>query len=291
MTITLSDQEIKRQAIKIVNRLGREVVADFQIVGRGFDNASVKISDIEVLRLPIRREADRYIQIENRWLPVLQNHLTIKIPVPTIFGPPFDDLPFHWAILPWIEGDPADMQNPDSSELKAIAHFVEQLSRIPIPKNPPVNIHRQILLGDNPKGVEERIETLKKTTNDISKTVVDAWRLGCEQKVDLPPRWIFGDLHPGNVIVKGGHISGIIDWGNMCISDQAIDIAGLWTLFKAQEDRVKIFRYFNYSESTIIRAKGWAIFFGVILLEAGYRTKNRRAESIGRSIIYRIDEN
>ena len=51
-----------------------------------------------------------------------------------------------------------------------------------------------------------------------------------EQAVDVqpwagPPMWIHGDIHAANIIVRNGHIAGILDFGLMGVGDPACDLA------------------------------------------------------------------
>jgi aminoglycoside phosphotransferase (APT) family kinase protein len=45
------------------------------------------------------------------------------------------------------------------------------------------------------------------------------------------PRLVHGDLGPTHVLVVGDRVSGIIDWGDCCVGDPALDLA--WTRFGA----------------------------------------------------------
>ena len=41
----------------------------------------------------------------------------------------------------------------------------------------------------------------------------------------IPSRLVHLDLHPGNVMVEGGRVSGVIDWANAALGDPAADVA------------------------------------------------------------------
>lgn len=40
-----------------------------------------------------------------------------------------------------------------------------------------------------------------------------------------PPVWLHGDLHPAHVVVSDGALAGVIDFGDMCAGDPAVDLA------------------------------------------------------------------
>ena len=44
-----------------------------------------------------------------------------------------------------------------------------------------------------------------------------------------PPVWLHGDLHPANVVVSDGTLSGVIDFGELCAGDPATDLAAAST--------------------------------------------------------------
>jgi aminoglycoside phosphotransferase (APT) family kinase protein len=101
-----------------------------------------------------------------------------------------------------------------------------------------------------------------------------------------------GDLHPRNILVEEGVISGIIDWGDLTSGDCATDLASIWMLFAEPNARqAALAAYGGLSKATINRAKGWAVFFGVMLLETGLNDYPVHA-LIGQRILERLrDDN
>ena len=47
---------------------------------------------------------------------------------------------------------------------------------------------------------------------------------------DGPPVWLHGDLHPANVLVNDGQVSGVIDFGDITSGDPASDLSVAWML-------------------------------------------------------------
>src|SRR5205807_6898057 len=45
------------------------------------------------------------------------------------------------------------------------------------------------------------------------------------------PVWVHGDISAGNLLVRGGWLSAIIDFGSLGIGDPACDLVIAWTLF------------------------------------------------------------
>ena len=101
-----------------------------------------------------------------------------------------------------------------------------------------------------------------------------------------PPLWLHGDLHPANILVADGQVSGVIDFGDITAGDPANDLSVAWMLlplgchdrfwsaYQAAGGRV--------GDALRTRARGWALNLGIVflahsednpvLLEAGRRT-------------------
>jgi aminoglycoside phosphotransferase (APT) family kinase protein len=86
-------------------------------------------------------------------------------------------------------------------------------------------------------------------------------------------------------LVDKGGITGIIDWGDLAAGDRATDLAALWCLFPEKHLREQVIdAYGEVSQETLARAKGWAILFGVVLLDSGLVDHSQHA-TIGQKIL------
>jgi aminoglycoside phosphotransferase (APT) family kinase protein len=133
--------------------------------------------------------------------------------------------------------------------------------------------------------LSERMKRLEKLTNSISIEIRSLWQEALNAPIDVESTWIHGDLHPRNILIENGKICGAIDWGDMTAGDRANDLAAFWFLFPDPQVRQQaIATYGGISAATIARAKGWAIFFGVVLLDSGLVDCPRNAV-IGQKIL------
>lgn len=123
----------------------------------------------------------------------------------------------------------------------------------------------------------------------LTPSLIRIWREALETDIDVPATWIAGDIHARNVITNNGKLASFIDWGDMCKGDRATDLAGIWNLFDDARTREEAVAAYGMSNATLRRAKGWAVFFGVILLETGLQDSPRHA-AMGEATLRRLNE-
>ena len=253
----------------------------------GWDNAMVRLGDTFCVRLPRRTAAAALIEHEQAWLPALAEQLPIHIPVPLWTGEPGCGYPWRWSIVPWLAGEPADLSPPANAEAPRLGAFLKAL-HTPAPANAPANPFRGVPLQQRAPGVEERMRRLETQSALITPELRRMWAASLTVPVDVPPTWIHGDLHPRNVLVEDGVFSGIIDWGDIAVGDRATDLAAIWMLFEdPQARRAAWSAYGTVTYATYMRAKGWAIGFGITLLDAGLVDDPRHA-AVGEQTLRRI---
>jgi aminoglycoside phosphotransferase (APT) family kinase protein len=137
---------------------------------------------------------------------------------------------------------------------------------------------------------EARIQRIASGASLITPRVRAIWEAALQAPLDVPPTWLHGDLHPRNVLVDQGAISAIIDWGDITAGDRATDLASIWMLFDSAGARQEaLAAYGPISEATLLRAQGWAVLFGVMLLDSGM-VDNPRNAAIGEQTLRRVAE-
>ena len=221
-------------------------------------------------------------------MPLLAGKLPIPIPAPVRSGAPNGSYPWHWSIVPWIEGTPADETAVTTKHAHDLAHFLQAL-HTPAPAEAPANPVRGVPLSRRAESVDARIHRHLPENTLYGRSIRHAWKEALEAPIDLPNTWIHGDLHPRNILVEGDRIAGVIDWGDLASGDAATDIAGIWMMFPERPAReAAISAYATpdrpLSTATRKRAKGWAILFGLMLLDTG-QVDNPRNAALGRRIL------
>ena len=95
-----------------------------------------------------------------------------------------------------------------------------------------------------------------------------------------PPVVCHGDLHPQNILVESGRVSGVLDWPNALIADAAFDVASTRT----------ILRFVPVGLASMPRALRWLARVGQPILAARYLRGYRRRRPIdsGRLAYYEV---
>jgi aminoglycoside phosphotransferase (APT) family kinase protein len=94
---------------------------------------------------------------------------------------------------------------------------------------------------------------------------------------------VHGDLHPLNLLVDGGALSAVVDFGDMCSGDPATDLAVAWMILPGVERRE--FRQAAgaqraVDDATWQRSRAWALALAVAYLAVS--DDNPAMASIGR---------
>lgn len=250
----------------------------------GWDNVIMRLGDHLAVRLPRRAAAAQLILNEQSWLPQLAEHLPLRVPCPCFVGQPGHGYPWHWSVLPWMKGNPADIEEVHASQAPVFTSFLRCL-HTSAPANAPQNLLRGVALQQRAAAVEERMHRLMLQTTLITAQIQQIWYSALQADIDVEPSWLHGDLHPRNILVQAGSITAIIDWGDITAGDCATDLAALWMLFDEAHIREQaLAAYGPISAATLSRSKGWALLFGVMLLESGL-IDNPRNAAIGANIL------
>jgi aminoglycoside phosphotransferase (APT) family kinase protein len=235
-----------------------------RLAANGWDNLLYRLGDDLVLRIPRRTIAAPLIAHEQRWLPLFAERVRVALPVPVLIGTPSALFPFPWSVCRWMDGElAADIPFPEHGGLaEDLAGFLREL-QVPAPADAPANEFRGVPLSPRTAAVEER---LAGGTIPRSEQLLAAWRVALAAPVwDGPPLWLHGDLHPANILVRGGRLTGVLDFGDLTAGDPASDLATAWLTFD-REGRAEFIRALDYSDADWARARGWAIYLGTAFL-------------------------
>jgi aminoglycoside phosphotransferase (APT) family kinase protein len=237
-------------------------------VAGGWDNQQWRLGAELAVRLPRTERAPALLRTEQKWLPVLAERLPLPTPTPVRIGEPSALFEHTWTITRWVEGEPADyapITCADAAE--TLAGFLQALHQ-QAPAEAPANPTRGIPLAGMQDGFNSSLEVI------VDDASADAAREIWEKAVAAPawhgaPTWLHGDLHPANVVVQEGTLSGVIDFGEMCAGDPATDLSAAWILLPAGTASRFFGAYEDADEATIARARGWAVLRALHLISIG----------------------
>ncbi len=233
----------------------------------GWDNAVFALGDRWLVRLPNRAESAPLAEKELTWLGVVAQGLPLPVPVPVRAGVPGEGYPWHWSVVPRLEGVTADREALESGQAAVLAGFLKALHR-PAPTHAPVNPWRGVPLVSR-SDLAGRLEKVLPTVATEPDTVRRLWNRAVAAPPAPTPLWIHGDLHPRNLLVKDGRLAAVLDWGDLTAGDPATDLAAAWMVFDHWSDIDVFLDAYGASADLVRRALGWAVAFATVFLDTG----------------------
>jgi aminoglycoside phosphotransferase (APT) family kinase protein len=82
------------------------------------------------------------------------------------------------------------------------------------------------------------------------------------------PVWVHGDIAIGNLLMRDGRLSAVLDFGTCAVGDPACDLVLAWTFLEG-ESRTAFEREAPADPAMWTRARGWAIWKALIVMAAG----------------------
>ena len=237
----------------------------------GHDNRSFRLGDDLLVRLPSAEHYAPQAAKERRWLPFLATQLPLPIPAPLAIGEPGEGYPWRWQVLRWIEGDAAASAPPHDRMQFALdlAAFLTALQRTPAADGPAAGPHsfwRGGPLMTYDAETRAALAALGARIDTAASTAM--WDAALGAAWDGPPVWFHGDVAPGNLIVRGGRLAAVIDFGCCGVGDPACDLVIAWTWLD-EAARAAFREALGLDEAFWTRAKGWALWKALIVLARG----------------------
>lgn len=233
------------------------------VAEHGTDHWLFRLGDDLVARMPrIGWAADQAVS-DARWLPGLAAHVPVELPVPRALGEPSADYPFRWSVAPWLPGAPPTSTNVEPVVLAdELAAFVGALHAVDATDGPArTGTERGAPVRSWDESVREAIVLAGNRID--GRAALAAWEHCLEAPDhDGPPVWIHGDLLAGNLLVDGGHLTAVIDFGALGVGDPAPDLQPCWTTLSteaAPRFRARLDELCGYDEATWRRGRGWAL--------------------------------
>jgi len=197
-------------------------------------------------------------------------------------GHPASRYPFPWAIYRWIDGQPYtdELVEDEHGAASDLARFVGELRRV----NP---------VAEAPRGGRKPLRELDAVTREAiqsSRDVIDgnaataAWERALEAPAwDGAPVWIHADLLRPNLLVDGGRLRAVIDFGSAGVGDPAADVIAAWSVFN-RGGRGTFRTVLGVDDGTWNRARGYALHQAALIIPYYIQTNPGFAAMAKRTI-------
>ncbi|MER7026462.1 MULTISPECIES: aminoglycoside phosphotransferase family protein [Streptomyces] len=262
-----------------------------RLASGGTVNAMYRLGGDLVVRLPLVQGGVGDVALERTWLPRLAPRLPVPIPEVLAAGRPAEGYPWPWSVYRWLAGEHPEAGALSAPDLLAedLAAFVAAMRGITLPGAPPA--HRGGPLASLDAETRRAIEELRGLPQegvdcDAALAVWDEALRAPEG--DGPPVWLHADLMPGNLLVTGGRLTSVIDFGCLGAGDPACDLFPAWNLLPPGARDV--FRAaLGVDDATWIRGRGRTLSQALIALPY-YRRTNPAMAHNARHVIRAVLE-
>lgn len=258
----------------------------------GTVNAIFRIGNDLSARFPLRladaAEALAVLEEEARASAELARVSRFPVPEPVALGKPGAGCPMPWSVQTWLPGTVACDADPSGSEAFAedLAAFISALREAETLGRP--------FSGEGRGGVLAHHDDWMATCFGESEGLLDVPRLrqAWSHFRELPRTGAdvmsHGDLIPGNVLVAGDRLSGVLDTGGFGPADPALDLVSAWHLLQPGPREV-LRQALACDDLEWERGRAWAFqqAMGVVWY---YVESNPPMSSMGRRTLGRILE-
>ncbi|WP_027162665.1 aminoglycoside phosphotransferase family protein [Mesorhizobium sp. WSM1293] len=236
------------------------------VASGGWDNRTFHLGGEMTVRLPSAAAYSLQVEKEHRWLPRLAPLLPLPIPVPLAMGVPAESYPWHWSVYRWIEGETAERERIASLPQFAtdLAAFLVALQRIDATGGPAPGQHNFFRGGALSVYDGEARQAIAALDGKIDTAAASAvWEAALAAQWHGAPVWFHGDVSWGNLLVRQGRLSAVIDFGTSGVGDPACDLAIAWTLFEGKSREA--FRAGLPADGAMwARGRGWTLWKALI---------------------------
>ncbi len=246
-----------------------------RLVGEGFDNSVWLVDEEWAFRFPRRAIAVPLVARELAVLARLAPLVPIPVPIPAFVGTESERFPrpfFGHVLLRGSELADADLTNSDRARLGIeIGRFLRALhapatrEAVDAERALPVDPNRRADMPFRVRLTRERLDAI----SDLAATSRSAAERILSAAEGLEPSAVqvlaHGDLHVRHVLVDRGALSGVIDWGDVCVGDPSIDLLFVWSVLPPDAREAFFEEYGQVDDATRLRARVLAIMLSAVL--------------------------
>jgi aminoglycoside phosphotransferase (APT) family kinase protein len=261
-----------------------------RVASPGTVNAIFRLGDRLAARFPLRGADLTAIrrQLESEAAAAMELAAATRFPVPVhvALGEPGPGYPLPWSVQTWLPGVTGDDADPSGEPAFAsdLAEFIAGVRAIDTRGRKSAGQARGGDLTDHDEWVSA---CLRKSEGllDIQR-LARMWTAFRELPREDPDVMSHGDLTPGNVLVAGGHLVGVLDVDCYGAADPALDLISAWNLLKSGPRQV-LRAALRCTDLEWERSKAWA-FQQAMGLVWYYTDSNPVMSRLGRTTLDRI---
>jgi aminoglycoside phosphotransferase (APT) family kinase protein len=257
------------------------------VASTGTVNALFRLGDELVARFPLQRgevgAVRDWLRAEAAAARELLGRTRFPTPVPVALGEPGAGYPLPWAVQTWLPG--AVATDDESEELaRDLAEFIRDVRAI--------DIKGRTFSGRGRGGELATHDAWMETCFERSVELLpvrqlrDLWAQLRTLPRTAPDLMTHRDLTPDNLLVRDGHLAGVLDVGTLGPADPAVDLVCAWHLFGPGPRNV-LRQHLGCDELEWERGKAWA-FQQAMGLVWYYLDSNPRMSRMGRRTLQRI---
>jgi len=243
---------------------GREIRA---VEPGGNDHRTFRLGPELTVRLPSAPGYVPQVTKEQTWLPRLAPGLPLPIPALRGAGLPSRLFPAPWSVYGWLKGEPATVATVEEQVRFAadLAGFLVALRAADTTGGPQPGLHSAFRGGPLEHWDDEVGDILHRVHGRERDHAAGIWRDALAATFTGPPVWLHGDVAQGNLLVRDGVLTAVIDFGCSAVGDPACDTVPVWTFFDGAA-RETFRRELALDDATWARGRGWAIWKALIMI-------------------------
>ena len=203
----------------------------------GRDSRTFRLGVDMSVRLPSAEADAAQVEKEHRWLPILAPRLPLEIPVPLAMGGPAEGYPWKWSVYRWLEGAIASTERIEDLNgfATTLARFLASLQQID-PADGPSPGHHNFFRGGPLETYDAETRSAIAALGDqiATETATAVWETAIAATWHGSSVWFHGDVDATNLLVRGGRLSAVIDFGCSGVGDPACDVTIAWTLLSGE---------------------------------------------------------
>jgi len=235
---------------------------------QGWDNRTFRLGGQLSVRLPSGGAYVAAVEKEDRALPALAAHLPLPVPEPVATGAPSEHYPHPWSVRRWLEGDTLlDAPDVDRAQLaRDLGAGLTVLRDAPTAGGTAAGAH-SFYRGCHPSAYADQIQRALHLLADTvdTKACEAVWDKAMRTVWTGAPVWFHGDIAHGNLLLTGGRLSALIDFGTCGVGDPACDLQIAWTYFEG-EDRALFRDTAGLDDGTWARGRAWTLWKALIMM-------------------------